>query len=136
MTWLRDHNRTVPVADRLATVALLLKATARAAAEVGALNGHWQSGRFHPSTTVDLGVATSLRGGGLLVPVLADATTLTVIELMLRQHELAVVALGQRARPGVEQLHRLHPGRGPLISSPPRSSSRTSATWAWTWYTA
>ncbi|MFI7680177.1 dihydrolipoamide acetyltransferase family protein [Actinophytocola sp. NPDC049390] len=82
MEWLHDHNRTVPVVERLVPAAFLLKATASAAAEVGELNGHWRDGAFHPASTVDLGVATSLRGGGLIVPVLPDAAHLPVTELM------------------------------------------------------
>ena len=82
IAWLHDHNRVAPVAERLVPAAFLLKATALAAAEVGELNGHWVDGAFHPAATVDLGVATSLRGGGLMVPVLPDAAHLPVTELM------------------------------------------------------
>ncbi len=87
MEWLHDHNRAVPVTDRLVPAAFLLKATALAAAEVGELNGYWLDGAFHPASTVDLGVATSLRGGGLMVPVLLDAARLPVPELMHRLRE-------------------------------------------------
>jgi pyruvate dehydrogenase E2 component (dihydrolipoamide acetyltransferase) len=96
MEWLHDHNRTVPVAERLVPAAFLLKATARAAAEVGELNGHWRDGAFHPASTVDLGVATSLRGGGLIVPVLPDAARLPVTELMrLLRDRVARVRAGR-----------------------------------------
>lgn len=98
MTWLHDHNRTVAVAERLVPAALLLKSTALAAAEVGALNGHWREGEFHPSSTVDLGVATSLRGGGLLVPVLPDAATMPVTELMHQLRDRVARARAGRPR--------------------------------------
>ncbi|HEY7593125.1 MAG TPA: dihydrolipoamide acetyltransferase family protein [Actinophytocola sp.] len=84
MAWLHAHNRAVPVAERLVPAVLMLKATARAAAEVGELNGHWLDGTFHAASTVDLGVATALRGGGLLVPVLRDAAATPLTELMYR----------------------------------------------------
>jgi pyruvate dehydrogenase E2 component (dihydrolipoamide acetyltransferase) len=98
MAWLHDHNRAVPLAERLVPAALLLKATALAAAEAGALNGHWLDGEFHPSSTVDLGVATSLRGGGLLVPVLPDAAALPVTELMYQLRDRVARARAGRPR--------------------------------------
>lgn len=98
MGWLHGHNRVVPIAERLVPAALLLKATALAAAEVGALNGHWLDGEFHPSSTVDLGVATSLHGGGLLVPVLPDAAELPVTELMYQLRDKVARARAGRPR--------------------------------------
>ncbi|PXY36506.1 dihydrolipoamide acetyltransferase family protein [Prauserella flavalba] len=82
LEWLREHNRGVSVHRRVVPAALLLKATAVAAAEVPALNGHWIEGCFHPSGTVRLGVAVSLRGGGLLVPSLEDPGASALDELM------------------------------------------------------
>ncbi len=98
LTWLHDHNQTVPVTERLLPAALLLKATALAAAEVPELNGHWVDGGFRSSSTVDLGVAVSLRGGGLLVPVIASAETMPLAELMAALRERASRARSGRPR--------------------------------------
>ncbi len=84
MSWLADHNAQVPIAERLLPAALLLKAAARAAAAVPELNGHWIDG-FRPAETVNLGVAVSMRGGGLLTPTIRDAAAKDVVTVM---HEL------------------------------------------------
>lgn len=98
LSWLREHNRAVAVSDRLLPAALLLKATALAAAQVPELNGHWVDGGFRPSSTVELGVAVSVRGGGLLVPVLSTAETMPITELMHQLRDRASRARSGRPR--------------------------------------
>ncbi|MGW6268413.1 2-oxo acid dehydrogenase subunit E2 [Streptomyces sp. NPDC055060] len=93
--WLRTHNRGRPVAEHLVPAALLLKAAAVAARQVPELNGHWGEDGLEPCDHVHLAVAVSLRGGGLLTPVLHEAESLPVAELM---GELKDVV--QRARRG------------------------------------
>ncbi|MBN0042767.1 2-oxo acid dehydrogenase subunit E2 [Streptomyces actuosus] len=93
--WMHRRNRGRPPSARLVTAALLLKAAALAAREVPQLNGHWQDGAFTPGTGVHLGVAVSLRGGGLLTPVIHDADTLTPEDLMATLKDLV-----RRARQG------------------------------------
>ncbi|MFN0090283.1 MAG: 2-oxo acid dehydrogenase subunit E2 [Acidimicrobiales bacterium] len=90
---LAERNAARPPAARLLPAAALLAATARAAAEAPALNGHWLADGFHPADGVDLGVAVSLRGGGLVAPVLAAAQAASLEELMERLRVLV-----QRAR--------------------------------------
>ncbi|MGZ4625208.1 MAG: 2-oxo acid dehydrogenase subunit E2, partial [Kineosporiaceae bacterium] len=98
VSWLRDRNRDLPVADRLVPAALLLKATALAARRVPQLNGFWLDGRFVAARSVHLGVAISLRGGGLVAPALHDADTLTVPDLMAALKDLVARARGGRLR--------------------------------------
>ncbi|MFJ7904712.1 dihydrolipoamide acetyltransferase family protein [Streptomyces sp. NPDC096198] len=93
--WLRRINRTRAPTDRLVPAALLLKAAAVAAREVPALNGYWQNGGFAPASEINLGIAVSLRQGGLLAPVIHNADTLPPDALMSRLKELV-----QRARRG------------------------------------
>lgn len=93
--WLRRINRGRPPADRLVPAALLLKAAAVAAHEVPRLNGYWQINGFVPGPAVNLGVAVSLRQGGLLAPVIHGADTLPVDTLMATLKDLV-----QRARRG------------------------------------
>jgi pyruvate dehydrogenase E2 component (dihydrolipoamide acetyltransferase) len=92
--WLAERNAQRPVTERLLPAALLLKATALAAREVPALNGFWDAG-FQPATAVHLGVAVSLRGGGLIAPAIHDADALSVDELMTSLRSLV-----ERARAG------------------------------------
>ncbi|MFE1292774.1 2-oxo acid dehydrogenase subunit E2 [Streptomyces sp. NPDC058751] len=93
--WRRRTNRGRTPADRLVPAALLLKAAAVAARDVPELNGHWQNDGFVPGTEVNLGVAVSLRQGGLLAPVIHRADTLPPDALMADLKDLV-----QRARRG------------------------------------
>ena len=93
--WLHHRNRGCPPSDRLVPAALLLKAAAVAARGVPRLNGFWEDGAFTPGTGVHLGVAVSLRDGGLLAPVIHDADTQKPEELMAALKDLV-----QRARRG------------------------------------
>lgn len=81
-------NATRRPADRLLPAALLLAAVARTAARHPALNGHWVDGHAVPADGVHLGVAVSLRGGGLVTPVIRDADRLAVDEVMRRLGDL------------------------------------------------
>lgn len=85
---LREANERRPVAGRVLPAAVLLWATAQAAAEVPVMNGHWVDGVFVPGDAVHLGVAISLRGGGLVAPSLRDAERCSVAELMVRLRDL------------------------------------------------
>ncbi|MGH4032078.1 dihydrolipoamide acetyltransferase family protein [Actinomycetota bacterium Odt1-20B] len=98
--WLRRHNRDHPAGERLVPAALLLRATALAARRVPELNGFWQDGGFVPGRGVQLGVAVSLRSGGLLTPVLHDADALKPHELMDRLKDLVERARRGRLRAG------------------------------------
>ncbi len=93
--WLAEANRERPVTERLLPAALLLKAVALAAVEVPAVNGHWVGGGFRPAGAVHLGVAVSLRRGGLVAPALHAAETLALDELMTALRDLVA-----RARSG------------------------------------
>lgn len=98
MEWMRRRNRELAVEDRLVPSALLLLAAARATKAVPDLNGHWVDGGFRPAETVDLGLILSLRRGGLLVPVVRDADTLTVGQMMAAMRELTKRARAGRLR--------------------------------------
>jgi pyruvate dehydrogenase E2 component (dihydrolipoamide acetyltransferase) len=98
-TWLQRHNAPLPVGERVVMAALLAKATALAAHRIPDLNGFWVDDGFRPADAVHLGVAVSLRGGGLVTPAIHDAAALSVPDLMAAMRDLV-----ERARRGV--LHR------------------------------
>jgi pyruvate dehydrogenase E2 component (dihydrolipoamide acetyltransferase) len=87
LAWLEQRNRELPVAERLLPAALLLRATALALREAPELNGLWLEGAFRPAEGVHLGVAVSLRGGGLIAPVLRDADGGSLRQLMAALRE-------------------------------------------------
>ncbi|MFG2549383.1 dihydrolipoamide acetyltransferase family protein [Streptomyces sp. NPDC048581] len=98
MDWLHDHNRRSPVGERLLPAALLLKAAALAAREVPELNGFWTDEHFTAGQGVHLGVAVSLRGGGLVAPALHHADTLALPQLMTALKDLVTRARTGRLR--------------------------------------
>ncbi|MFF4713211.1 dihydrolipoamide acetyltransferase family protein [Streptomyces eurythermus] len=98
MDWLHEHNRRNPVGERLLPAALLLKAAALAAREVPELNGFWTDGNFTAGEGVHLGVAVSLRGGGLVAPAVHDADTLALPQLMAGLKDLVTRARTGRLR--------------------------------------
>jgi pyruvate dehydrogenase E2 component (dihydrolipoamide acetyltransferase) len=95
LAWLEAHNRERPVTERLLYGVLLLKAVALGLREVPELNGFWVNGRAERSEGVHVGVAISLRGGGLVAPALRDADKQTIDALMRNFQDLVT-----RARAG------------------------------------
>jgi pyruvate dehydrogenase E2 component (dihydrolipoamide acetyltransferase) len=95
LDWLTQQNNQRKVTDRLLYSVLLLKATATALREVPELNAYWQEEHLQQQTAVHLGVAISLRGGGLVAPALIDADRRSIDELMVGLRDLV-----QRARTG------------------------------------
>jgi pyruvate dehydrogenase E2 component (dihydrolipoamide acetyltransferase) len=87
LRWLEQRNRERAVAERVLPAALLLRATALALREAPELNGFWVEGAFRPAPGIHLGVAVSLRGGGLIAPVLRDADGGTLDQLMAALRE-------------------------------------------------
>jgi len=98
MAWLRERNRSLDMSDRLVPAALLLRATALAARQVPQLNGYWEQDHFVPGPAVHLGVAISLRGGGLITPAIHDADGLPPGELMASLRDLVTRARAGRLR--------------------------------------
>lgn len=88
LTWLEGRNAERPVADRVLPAVLLLKASARAARAVPEMNGFWVNDHLELSDAVHLGVAISLRGGGLIAPAVHDADAKTLDELMTSLRDL------------------------------------------------
>ncbi|HEX7745572.1 MAG TPA: 2-oxo acid dehydrogenase subunit E2, partial [Micromonosporaceae bacterium] len=98
MNWLHERNRELPVSRRLVPAALLLKAAARAAAAVPQLNGFWVDDRVVPGSGVHLGVAVSLRGGGLVAPAIHDADRRAPSDLMAALRDLVARTRAGRLR--------------------------------------
>jgi pyruvate dehydrogenase E2 component (dihydrolipoamide acetyltransferase) len=95
LAWIEDQNLKRPVEKRLVPAVLLIKASALAAREVSGMNGFWEGDSFRPSEPVHVGVAISLRQGGLIAPAIHDADQKSLDDLMLAMRDLV-----QRARRG------------------------------------
>jgi pyruvate dehydrogenase E2 component (dihydrolipoamide acetyltransferase) len=98
LSWLHERNRELAVSERLVPAALLLKAAALAARRVPGVNGYWTDDQFRPAEAVHLGLAISLRGGGLLTPAIHDAAGLPLAELMSQMRDLVIRARSGRLR--------------------------------------
>jgi pyruvate dehydrogenase E2 component (dihydrolipoamide acetyltransferase) len=97
-TWLAEENQKQPVEGRLLLGALLVKAVALALREVPELNGFWKEGRAVPSKEIHVGMAISLRGGGLIAPALHNADIQSLDELMKNLRDLTQRARAVRLR--------------------------------------
>jgi pyruvate dehydrogenase E2 component (dihydrolipoamide acetyltransferase) len=95
LAWLAEENLRRPVTERLLYGVLLVKAVALGLREAPELNSVWRGGEAVRSEAVHVGVAISLRGGGLVAPALHDADRRSVGELMRSLRDLV-----QRARSG------------------------------------
>jgi pyruvate dehydrogenase E2 component (dihydrolipoyllysine-residue acetyltransferase) len=95
LDWLHEANLTRGVQERLLPSVLLLRAVARAGREMPEMNGFWVDDAFRPGPGIHLGVAISLRGGGLIAPALHDADARSLDEIMSGVRDLV-----QRARAG------------------------------------
>lgn len=93
--WLARENASRPVTGRLLMAALYIKAVARACARHPDLNGFFRDGRHAPSEAVHVGVAISLRSGGLIAPALLDVQAKDLDQLMRELMDLV-----KRARAG------------------------------------
>ena len=95
LTWLGEENLKRSVAERLLYGVLLLKAVALALREVPELNAVWRAEQVVRSDAIHVGVAVSLRGGGLVAPALHDVDRQSLSDLMRSFRDLV-----QRARTG------------------------------------
>jgi len=95
LAWLRQENLKRSVEQRIVYGVLLLKAVALALCEIPELNSIWSNGKVMQCTDVNVGVAISLRGGGLVAPALHNTDRLTIDDLMKSFSDLI-----QRARAG------------------------------------
>ncbi len=95
LAWLGAKNQAHTVIDRVLPAAVLLKSVALALRKYPALNGFWTDDTHHPAEAIHLGVAISLRGGGLIAPAIHSADRLSVDDLMRALSDLV-----RRARSG------------------------------------
>jgi len=93
--WLAEQNRDRGPAERLLPAALQLKAVALALLRYPEFNGYWSDDAFVAAAGVHLGVAISLRQGGLVAPALHDVPRLDTAALTR-----ALLDLVKRTRAG------------------------------------
>jgi pyruvate dehydrogenase E2 component (dihydrolipoamide acetyltransferase) len=95
MSWLAEENLKRSVEDRLIYGVLLIKAVALALREVPELNAVWENDQAVMKEAIHVGVAVSLRQGGLIAPALRDTDKQSLDDLMKNFRDLV-----KRARAG------------------------------------
>lgn len=88
MTWMAEQNESRPVTDRLLYGVLLIKAVAKALRVVPELNAVWNGEQVELKSQIHVGVAISLRKGGLLAPAIHDTDQKSLDDLMREFREL------------------------------------------------
>lgn len=96
--WLEEFNRQRTLPNRILPAALLLKAVAAALSATPELNGFWENGEFQPAPDVHLGVAVSLRTGGLIIPAIHSADRKPLEQLMADLRDVITRARAGRLR--------------------------------------
>jgi pyruvate dehydrogenase E2 component (dihydrolipoamide acetyltransferase) len=82
LNWVTDRNAGRPITERLLPAVLQVKAVAVAAQRFAEFSGFWRTEAFEPAPAVHVGVAISLRGGGLVAPAIHDVPDKNLDELM------------------------------------------------------
>lgn len=95
LRWLTERNAACSVTERVLPAALYIKAVGVAARRFDDLNGFWVDDEFRAAGGVHVGVAISLRSGGLVAPALHDVPDKKLDALMTDLTDLVA-----RARAG------------------------------------
>ncbi len=98
LAWLEQFNQKRSVEDRVLPAALLLKAVASALTQTPELNGFYADDQLKVSKEIHLGVAISLRQGGLMIPAILSASEKSIAELMAALRDLITRARSGRLR--------------------------------------
>ena len=94
-THVADRNAALPPEQRLLLGAAFVKAAALVVREVPEVNAVWRNNAVDPIPDVNVGLAVSLRGGGLVVLTLQDVISHSLVRLSQQIRDLTA-----RARTG------------------------------------
>ncbi len=95
MARVERFNADRPPPERILPAVLFLKASALAMSEWPQFNGAYEEGAFTPASSVHVGWAIALRGGGLIAPAIRDTDRRSLSDLMAAMRDLV-----ERARHG------------------------------------
>lgn len=88
---LEATNTDRPIGERIVPAAALVRSVALAVKRHPEFNGTWSDGRFQPGDSVNVSVAISLRGGGLVTPTIRHADEVSLDETMQLLREFTAV---------------------------------------------
>lgn len=90
MAWIDEKNKVLPPEERLMIPVVLMKGIIQALKDHPLMNGQFTEGTFRASSSVHLGMAITLKTGGVLVPALMDAQNKTLAELNVSFQDLLI----------------------------------------------
>ena len=96
--FLTKTNKNRPPQNRLLLGVLYLRAVSLAVKKVPEMNGHFQEDRFQASQDINVGLAISLRGGGLVAPAILKTDTMQLDDLMKEMSDLVARVRAGRFR--------------------------------------
>ncbi|MFA6239112.1 MAG: dihydrolipoamide acetyltransferase family protein [Bacteriovorax sp.] len=73
ITWLDEKNKMSDPEERILLPALLMRAVIISLKKFPELNGFYKSGKFEAANSVNLGIAISIKGGGVMAPAVIEA---------------------------------------------------------------
>ena len=96
MSWLSEENRRISVAERILSVAPIMKAIALGLRDYPEFNGFYKAGAFQRQSDINVGMIISLRSGGLVAPGITAVDAASVPEIMSRLRDL--IERGRRGK--------------------------------------
>lgn len=90
MSWIDEKNKKLSPTERLLLPALLMRAVILAIKKFPEMNGYYKNDKFEAVNNVNLGVAFSVKGGGVIVPAVLDAEKLSAAEFNSAFQNLAI----------------------------------------------
>lgn len=88
LDWLEAANGSRTPDLRILPGVLFVKAAALALTRLAGFNGHYTDNRFQQSDAINVGVAVSVRGGGLVAPAIHNADRLDLNALMAHMRDV------------------------------------------------
>lgn len=90
MNWLDESNKNLTPTERLLLPTLLMRAVTVALKKFPEMNGYFKEGKFEVSSIVNLGIAFSIKEGGVMVPAILNAGQMSLTDLNKAIQNLAL----------------------------------------------
>ena len=98
LRWLEAENAKRSIQNRVLPAVILIKAVAKALAQVPQLNGFWIDDRLQVQEGIHIGFAIALRQGGLVTPAIHNADLIDMDEMMANFRDLITRTRSGRLR--------------------------------------
>jgi pyruvate dehydrogenase E2 component (dihydrolipoamide acetyltransferase) len=79
--WMDERNKVLPPLKRLMVPTVLMKGIIQAITQYPMMNGYYVDGAFEAKESINLGIAVSLKTGGVLVPAIMGAHVMDLARL-------------------------------------------------------